>query len=204
MLGERIINLGEFADFNHPTQRAWPLKNCKSSTVLHDQGLEDDGFNDLHNSGSGSNGQRNKERNIFQSTLQYSSRNFDSSEVPSTTGVNSPHTHSPHGSLQGYQGGGGTSEELHLQRNRSRQTLLSSAAPIDVLIKDLINFAKDNGLQSSTPVARNASVKLIGVLHRCLGPDIKGFLNDLKSTLQGAIDAEIEKNPYEAFLLLLK
>ncbi len=25
-----------------------------------DQGLEDDGFNDLHNSGSGSNGQRNK------------------------------------------------------------------------------------------------------------------------------------------------
>jgi hypothetical protein len=34
--------------------------------------------------------------------------------------------------------------------------------------------------------------------------DIKGFLNDLKSTLQGAIDAEIEKNPYEAFLLLLK
>jgi len=35
MLGERIIYLGEFADFNHPTQRALPLKNCKSSTVLH-------------------------------------------------------------------------------------------------------------------------------------------------------------------------
>jgi cytoskeleton-associated protein 5 len=63
--------------------------------------------------------------------------------------------------------------------------------------QDLINFAKDNGLQSSTPAARNASVKLIGVLHRFLGPDIKGFLNDLKPTLQGAIDAEIEKNPYE-------
>jgi cytoskeleton-associated protein 5 len=63
--------------------------------------------------------------------------------------------------------------------------------------QDLINFAKDNGLQSSTPAARNASVKLIGVLHRYLGPDIKGFLNDLKPTLQGAIDAEIEKNPYE-------
>ncbi|CAM6047665.1 unnamed protein product [Sphagnum compactum] len=64
-------------------------------------------------------------------------------------------------------------------------------------LKDLINFAKDNGLQSSTPAARNASVKLIGVLHRYLGPDIKGFLNDLKPTLQGAIDVEIEKNPYE-------
>ncbi|CAM6033799.1 unnamed protein product [Sphagnum compactum] len=70
--------------------------------------------------------------------------------------------------------------------------------------QDLINFTKDNGLQSSTHVARNASVKLIRVVHRCLGPDIKGFLNDLNSTLQGAIDAEIEKNPYEAFLLLLK
>ncbi|CAK9235838.1 unnamed protein product [Sphagnum troendelagicum] len=129
MLGERIINLGEFADFNHPTQRALPIKNCKSSTVLHDQGLEDDGFNDLHNSGSGSNGQRNKERNILLSTLQYSSRNFDSSEVPSTTGVNSPHTHSPHGSLQGYQGGGGTSEEPHLQRNKSTDKLCCHQQP---------------------------------------------------------------------------
>jgi hypothetical protein len=116
--------------------------------------------------------------------------------------------------------------------------LLKSALKCPDFFQDLINFAKDNGLQSSTPAARNASVKLIGVLHRFLGPgfkttksltrlnffqsvtcywydllinrgfsvsaDIKGFLNDLKPTLQGAIDAEIEKNPYEVFLLLLK
>ncbi len=73
--------------------------------------------------------ERSQERNILQSTLQYSSRNFDSSEVPSTTGVNSPHTHSPHGSLQGYQGGGGTSEEPHLQINRSTDELCCHQQP---------------------------------------------------------------------------
>jgi hypothetical protein len=35
ILGEALINLGEFADFNHPAQRALPLKNCNSGTVLH-------------------------------------------------------------------------------------------------------------------------------------------------------------------------
>jgi len=78
-------------------------------------------------------------------SLQYSSRNFDSSEVPLTTGVNSPHTHSPHGSLQGYQGGGGVSEERRSptspNKQKHRRTLLSSAAPIDVLIK-VLNICK--------------------------------------------------------------
>ncbi|CAM6024971.1 unnamed protein product [Sphagnum balticum] len=114
-----------------------------SSFGEQDQGSEDDGFDDLHNSESGSNGQRNKERNMSQLTLQYS--NFDSSEVPSTTGVNSPHTYSPHGSLQGYQGGGGTSEECRSStspnKQKHRRTLSSSAAPIDVLIK-VLNICK--------------------------------------------------------------
>lgn len=89
--------------------------------------------------------ERSQARNISQSTLQYSSRNFDSSEVPLTTGVNSPHTHSPHGSLQGYQGGGGVSEERRSptspNKQKHRRTLLSSAAPIDVLIK-VLNICK--------------------------------------------------------------
>jgi hypothetical protein len=90
--------------------------------------------------------ERSQERNISQSTLQYSSRNFDSSEVPSTTGVNSPHTHPPHGSLQGYQGGGGTSEERRSptspNKQKHRRTLSSSAAPIDVLIEVLKHLQK--------------------------------------------------------------
>ncbi|CAM5999825.1 unnamed protein product [Sphagnum balticum] len=154
ILGEALINLGEFADFNHPAQRALPLKNCNSGTVLHldsevdlsfgerDQGLEDDGLDDLDNSETGSNGQLNKnrleersqERNISQSTLRYSGSSFDSLEVPSTPGTNSPLVQSPHGSLQGYRGGGGASQEprspLSPNKQNHRRTLSSSAAPI--------------------------------------------------------------------------
>ncbi|CAM6024969.1 unnamed protein product [Sphagnum balticum] len=117
ILGEALINLGEFADFNHPAQRALPLKNCNSGTVLHNR-LEE----------------RSQERNISQSTLRYSGSSFDSLEVPSTPGTNSPLAQSPHGSLQGYRGGGGASQEprspLSPNKQNHRRTLSSSAAPI--------------------------------------------------------------------------
>ncbi|KAI4304346.1 hypothetical protein MLD38_039873 [Melastoma candidum] len=64
-------------------------------------------------------------------------------------------------------------------------------------LKDLIDFCKDIGLQSSTAATRNATIKLIGVLHRFLGPDIKVFLTDVKPALISALDVECEKNPYE-------
>ncbi|KAM7271007.1 hypothetical protein ACFE04_030221 [Oxalis oulophora] len=50
-------------------------------------------------------------------------------------------------------------------------------------LKDLIDFCKDTGLQSSTAATRNATIKLLGVLHRFVGPDIKGFLTDAASAV---------------------
>lgn len=64
-------------------------------------------------------------------------------------------------------------------------------------LKDLIDFCKDTGLQSSAPATRNATIKLIGTLHKFVGPDIKGFLLDVKPALISALDAEYEKNPFE-------
>ncbi|CAM8905774.1 unnamed protein product [Rhodiola kirilowii] len=64
-------------------------------------------------------------------------------------------------------------------------------------LKDLIDFCKDTGLQSSTAATRNSTIKLVGVLHRYVGPDIKGFLADVKPALLSALDAEYEKNPFE-------
>ncbi|KAL3377313.1 hypothetical protein AABB24_003628 [Solanum stoloniferum] len=64
-------------------------------------------------------------------------------------------------------------------------------------LKDLIDFCKDTGLQSSAPATRNATIKLIGTLHKFVGPDIKGFLSDVKPALISALDAEYEKNPFE-------
>ncbi|XP_010518980.1 PREDICTED: protein MOR1 [Tarenaya hassleriana] len=64
-------------------------------------------------------------------------------------------------------------------------------------LKDLIDFCKDVGLQSSAAATRNATIKLLGVLHKFVGPDIKGFLNDVKPALLSALDAEYEKNPFE-------
>lgn len=64
-------------------------------------------------------------------------------------------------------------------------------------LKDLIDFCKDTGLQSSAPATRNATIKLIGTLHKFVGPDIKGFLSDVKPALVSALDAEYEKNPFE-------
>jgi len=34
----------------------------------------------------------------------------------------------------------------------------------------MIDFCKDIGLQSSTAVTRNATIKLIGMLHKFVGP----------------------------------
>ncbi|CAI0393666.1 unnamed protein product [Linum tenue] len=64
-------------------------------------------------------------------------------------------------------------------------------------LKDLIDFCKDIGLQSSVAASRNATIKLLGVLHKFVGPDIKGFLADVKPALLSTLDAEYEKNPFE-------
>ncbi|KAL6853776.1 hypothetical protein ACP4OV_019805 [Aristida adscensionis] len=64
-------------------------------------------------------------------------------------------------------------------------------------LKDMIDFCKDTGLQSSTAVTRNGTIKLIGMLHKFVGPDIKGFLSDVKPALLTALDVEYEKNPFE-------
>lgn len=94
-----------------------------------------------------------------------------------------------------------------------------SASPI---LQDLIDFLKETGLQSSAAATRNASIKLLGVLHRFVGPgdfplsfrfpsltisffrpnafclaDIKGFLTDVKPALLSALDTEYDKNPFE-------
>ncbi|KAG8385593.1 hypothetical protein BUALT_Bualt03G0061300 [Buddleja alternifolia] len=66
-----------------------------------------------------------------------------------------------------------------------------------IKLKDLIDFCKDIGLQSSAAATRNATIKLIGALHKFVGPDIKGFLSDVKPALLSALDAEYEKNPFE-------
>ncbi|CAA0825263.1 Protein MOR1 [Striga hermonthica] len=66
-----------------------------------------------------------------------------------------------------------------------------------IKLKDLIDFCKDVGLQSSAAATRNATVKLIGSLHKFVGPDIKSFLADVKPALLSALDAEYEKNPFE-------
>ncbi|XP_062207239.1 protein MOR1 [Phragmites australis] len=64
-------------------------------------------------------------------------------------------------------------------------------------LKDMIDFCKDTGLQSSAAATRNATIKLIGALHKFVGPDIKGFLSDVKPALLSALDAEYEKNTFE-------
>ncbi|VFQ82754.1 unnamed protein product [Cuscuta campestris] len=64
-------------------------------------------------------------------------------------------------------------------------------------LKDVIDFFKDVGLHSNAAATRNATIKLIGVLHKFVGLDIKGFLSDLKPALLSALDAEYEKNPFE-------
>ncbi|KAI3709297.1 hypothetical protein L2E82_39057 [Cichorium intybus] len=62
-------------------------------------------------------------------------------------------------------------------------------------LKDIIDFCKDTGLQS--PATKNATVKLIGALHKFVGPDIKAFFSDVKPALLNAVEAECQKNPFE-------
>ncbi|KAK8641657.1 hypothetical protein V6N13_011041 [Hibiscus sabdariffa] len=64
-------------------------------------------------------------------------------------------------------------------------------------LKDLIDFCKDTGLQSSAAATRNATIKVLGALHKFVGPEIKGFLTDVKPALLSALDAEYQKNPFE-------
>ncbi|KAK8488642.1 hypothetical protein V6N12_055631 [Hibiscus sabdariffa] len=64
-------------------------------------------------------------------------------------------------------------------------------------LKDLIEFCKDTGLQSSAAATRNATIKVLGALHKFIGPDIKGFLTDVKPALLSALDAEYQKNPFD-------
>jgi hypothetical protein len=39
-----------------------------------------------------------------------------------------------------------------------------------MLFQDMIDFCKDIGLQSSAAATRNATIKLIGMLHKFVGP----------------------------------
>ncbi|KAG6581502.1 Protein MOR1, partial [Cucurbita argyrosperma subsp. sororia] len=64
-------------------------------------------------------------------------------------------------------------------------------------LKDLIDFCKETGLQSSAAATRNVTIKLLGCVHKFVGPDLKGFLSDVKPALLTAIDTEFEKNPFE-------
>ncbi|GMI81930.1 MICROTUBULE ORGANIZATION 1 [Hibiscus trionum] len=64
-------------------------------------------------------------------------------------------------------------------------------------LKDLIEFCKDTGLQSSAAATRNATIKVLGALHKFVGPDIKAFLTDVKPALLSALDVEYQKNPFE-------
>ncbi|KAJ3669121.1 hypothetical protein LUZ60_011071 [Juncus effusus] len=56
---------------------------------------------------------------------------------------------------------------------------------------------KETGLQSNTAATQKATVKLIGILHKFVGEDIKGFLGDVNPTLLNSLEAEFKKNPYE-------
>ncbi|XP_042752685.1 protein MOR1 [Lactuca sativa] len=64
-------------------------------------------------------------------------------------------------------------------------------------LKDVIDFCKNIGLQSSASATRNATIKLIGALHKFVGPDIKAFFSDVKPSLLTAVEAECQKNPFE-------
>ncbi|WCJ24432.1 ARM repeat superfamily protein [Euphorbia peplus] len=71
-------------------------------------------------------------------------------------------------------------------------------------LKDLIDFCKDVGLQSSVAASRNSTIKLLGSVHKFVGPEIKGFLADVKPALLSALDAEFEKNPFEGVSVIPK
>lgn len=43
-------------------------------------------------------------------------------------------------------------------------------------LKDVIDFCKNIGLQSSASATRNATIKLIGALHKFVGPGMCSYL----------------------------
>lgn len=71
-------------------------------------------------------------------------------------------------------------------------------------LKDLIDFCKRVGLQSTGVASRNATVKLIGALHKFIGPDIKNFLADVKPTLLSTLEMEFKMSPYEGGSTVVK
>ncbi|KAG5540387.1 hypothetical protein RHGRI_020568 [Rhododendron griersonianum] len=67
----------------------------------------------------------------------------------------------------------------------------------DLKLEDLLYFCKSMGLLSSVAAARNATIKLIGALHKFVGPDIKGFFSDVRpAALCIALEAECRENPF--------
>ncbi|GJX72623.1 protein MOR1 [Tanacetum coccineum] len=62
-------------------------------------------------------------------------------------------------------------------------------------LKDVFDFCKD--------ATRNATIKLIGVLQKFVGPDIKAFSSDVKPAILSAVEAECEKNPFEVRICIL-
>lgn len=41
---------------------------------------------------------------------------------------------------------------------------------VTLILQDLVDFCKETGLQSSTAATRNATIKLLGVVHKFVGP----------------------------------
>ncbi|GKB14129.1 protein MOR1 [Tanacetum coccineum] len=71
-------------------------------------------------------------------------------------------------------------------------------------LKDVFDFCNDIGLQSSAAATTIiATIKLIGVLHKLVGSDIKAFLSDVMPALLSVIEAECEKNPFEDWNVLI-
>ncbi|GJZ31131.1 protein MOR1 [Tanacetum coccineum] len=71
-------------------------------------------------------------------------------------------------------------------------------------LKDVFDFCKDIGLQSSSADATIiATIKLIGVLHKFVGSDIKALLSDVMPALLSVVEAECEKNPFEVRICIL-
>ncbi|CAI5527573.1 unnamed protein product, partial [Closterium sp. Naga37s-1] len=64
-------------------------------------------------------------------------------------------------------------------------------------LKELLEFVKNVGLGSSNAPCRGAATKLLGAMHKYVGPDLKGFLTDLKPALMTSVETEFEKNPHE-------
>ncbi|GJY90809.1 protein MOR1 [Tanacetum coccineum] len=65
-------------------------------------------------------------------------------------------------------------------------------------LKDVFDFCKDIGLQSSAAATTIiATIKLIGVLHKLVGSDMKAFLSDVMPALLSVVEVECEKNPFE-------